>query len=82
MHFYEALKFILTVHVGAKVSRKAWDHNNTYGFSDEKRYICKGYENGKYHINYKYISSDYEKVQLYTPSQEDMTADDWYIIEN
>lgn len=81
MHFYEALQFILSMHAGAKVARKSW---NTYNEFDhhEKRFICKGYENGKYFVHYKYISTDLEKIQMYTPSQEDMTAKDWYIVEN
>ena len=81
MHFYDALKFILTMHAGAKVARKEWNKFNEFDHH-ERRFICKGYENGKYRIHYKYIATDYEKEQLYIPSQEDMIADDWYIMEN
>ena len=79
MHFYEALKFILTMHGGVKVSRKAWyDPNSPF----DKRYICKGYDNGNYFIHYRLVANDMEKHMMYTPSQADMTANDWYIMEN
>lgn len=77
MQFYEALKYILTVSAGARISRKTWDKKN---ISSEKRFVCKGYESGKYVILFKYIATNEEKHQYYTPSQEDMIADDWYII--
>lgn len=77
MYFYDALKYILTVSAGARMSRKAWDRKNT---GNEKRFVCKGYESGKYVILFKYISAHEEKHQYYTPSQEDMIADDWYIV--
>ena len=79
MHFYDALKFILTIHVGAKVARKAWLNPD---FPNTKKFICKGYESGKYFIQFRYISSSEEKHQFYTPSQEDLIADDWYIVES
>ena len=77
MHFYEALKFILSVSAGSRISRKAWDNRN---IDNEKRFVCKGYEFGKYVILFKYITDHEEKYQHYTPSQEDMTADDWYVV--
>ena len=36
MQFYEALKYILTVSTGAKISRKAWDKKN---IDNEKRFV-------------------------------------------
>lgn len=78
MYFYDALRYVLTVSVGAKVARKAWDDKKIE--KHEKRYICKGYESGKYFIQFRYISLKEEKYQFYTPSQEDMIADDWYIV--
>ena len=66
MYFYDALKLILTMHGGVKVARKAWNKFNEFDHH-ERRFIYKGYENGNYQIHYKYISTDYEKVQFFLP---------------
>ena len=81
MNFCDALRFIINSRAGTKVARKAWINKSN---PEEQRYICKSYNDGKYfiHFHFKVISSNYEKHQLFTPSQEDMVSDDWYIVEN
>lgn len=79
MYFYDALKFIMTTYGGAKIARKTWSDPT---FPDIKKFVCKGYDSGNYFIQFRYIAPHEEKHLLYTPSQEDMLATDWYIVES
>lgn len=77
MPFYEALKFLLNT-ASSKIARKTW-YNNDNGY----KYIYKDFRKNKLIITGVFSASNgKEGIVTYNPSNDDMVADDWYIVRD